>query len=93
MMATGAVTAKSQPMNPLDAYRKPKSERIFAGTDGLSVGRSMCVNMYGLVTGGGNPDPKLTKARAGDKARERAVVNGRALMPCAADTILPELRF
>jgi hypothetical protein len=49
MMATGAVTAKSQPMKPLDAYRKPKSERIFAGTGGLSAGRSMCVNMYGLV--------------------------------------------
>jgi hypothetical protein len=49
--------------------------------------------MDGQVTGGRNPDPKLIKARAGDKTCERAVVNGRALMPRAAGTILPELRF
>src|SRR5690242_14202072 len=79
MIATGAVTAKSQPMKPLDAYNTPKSEKTFPAAGALSVGRSMWVNMEGQGTGGRNPDHKLIKRGAGDKARERAVVNSGGL--------------
>src|SRR5690242_20632897 len=45
MMATGAVTAYSQPMKAFDRYRKPKSERICRRPGGRPAGRSIWDNM------------------------------------------------
>ena len=49
MMATGAVAANSQPMNPFEAYSRPKSDSILRGAGGPSVGRSMCASIFGYL--------------------------------------------
>src|SRR5262245_56149589 len=77
MIATGAVTAKSQPIKPLDAYNGPKSERILAGAGGASVGRSIWLNISGQGQMAGRARRLSSRGWTARQAKRAVVNSGR----------------